>query len=412
MFDTSPHSCYAPEGKRKQGGEISMRGEICTYQKCPKCKGNFARHRVSTTFAVLLCNDCQIQPTRYYLDIYHRGKRYKITRDERSNLLSSPDMANALLSEIRRRPQFDPSKYVRERLERYRMSHVIEAWLGDTQAAYRAGERSLSTLRGKEGIIRNHIADAFGDKDIRDIIKKDLSDFKRSLSGLKPNTRKGIVAQLNALLKYGYDELEIPGDAPKIKREQFQKTEIKTMTTEDQGWLLGAIEPYHQPIFRFMSLTGCRPAMARALQWSDIKWQEGKIVFQHNYSRNEFTQVLKNRKILEFPLIPEIQGLLKSLVRHISGHVFINSRTGKAYGEGYCSKDKILGRAFKATGIPYMPPKNVFRHSFATNLLESGLTTRDVSHLMGHSSEQTTRDSYDGVRIRQLGKVLEMGGKK
>ena len=58
-----------------------------------------------------------------------------------------------------------------------------------------------------------------------------------------------------------------------------------------------------------------------------------------------------------------------------------------------------------------MKPKNVFRHSFATNLLESGrANTRDVSYLLGHSSEQVTRDNYDSVKIRRLGAVLEVRG--
>ena len=59
-----------------------------------------------------------------------------------------------------------------------------------------------------------------------------------------------------------------------------------------------------------------------------------------------------------------------------------------------------------------MKPKNVFRHSFATNLLESGrANTRDVSYLLGHSSEKITRESYDNVRIQRLGKVLEYRAK-
>ena len=99
-------------------GDLDMKGEISTYQKCKRCGGNFKRFRPSTHLTILSCPTCQTTPTRYFLDIYHKGKRYKLPRDQWGNLLASADQANQLLLEIRKHG-FRPDKYISLKREPY-----------------------------------------------------------------------------------------------------------------------------------------------------------------------------------------------------------------------------------------------------------------------------------------------------
>lgn len=396
------HSMIFPKAFNEMKGGLIMRGEICTYQKCSRCGGRFDRRHISATMTLLECPACGIQPTRFYIDIYKNG-RHRISRDERGNLLSSVDMANALLADIRRRPEWDPSRYVKRFLQDYIFDQVVDAWLQDAWRKYKLGDYAYGTWELKQGYAERYFLPAWRAEDIRDISAYRVEQFRLGLNRA-PVMVNNIMMQLRTLFQFAR-ELELIKKLPQSRRIKVRRSPPEVLTLQDQQLIFDHLPRRHWPIFRFLTLTGCRVAMARALQWEDINWRDRCIVFQHNYSQRRFTDRLKNQRPLSFPLTIELEKLLKSLPRHLSGHVFINPSTTRPYGSSY---GHILTRACDRAGVRRVALKNFARHSFAFNLLESGrATTRDVSYLMGHSSEQVTRDFYDNVRRARLQRMLD-----
>jgi site-specific recombinase XerD len=76
-----------------------------------------------------------------------------------------------------------------------------------------------------------------------------------------------------------------------------------------------------------------------------------------------------------------------------SDYVFVNIWEGKV---GFPMNPKVLntmfGRLTKKTAIKVNP--HLFRHTYATRLIQAGMPVKRVSYLLGHASVQTTLDIY------------------
>ena len=79
-----------------------------------------------------------------------------------------------------------------------------------------------------------------------------------------------------------------------------------------------------------------------------------------------------------------------------SDYVFVNIWEGKV-GEPMHPKvlNTMFSRLSKKTGIEVYP--HLFRHTYATRLLQAGMPVKRVSHVLGHASVQTTLDTYTHI---------------
>ena len=96
-----------------------------------------------------------------------------------------------------------------------------------------------------------------------------------------------------------------------------------------------------------------------------------------------FLELYNNYLIYEYP---EVE----------SDYVFVNIWEGNI---GAPMNPKVLNTMFsrlsKKTGIKVYP--HLFRHTYATRLLQANMSVDRVKYLLGHASVQTTLDIYSHV---------------
>jgi integrase len=133
----------------------------------------------------------------------------------------------------------------------------------------------------------------------------------------------------------------------------------------------------------FLRFTGCRPAEARDLKWSDVDLDARELVLRKHKTRK------KTRKPRRVPIHPVVLRLLIFLRRlgQPGTHVFLNHRK-KPWSR--VTLAQRLRRSRQAAGVPDDAVLYGLRHAFGTRSILNGVDLKTLSELMGHTTTRMT----------------------
>lgn len=108
--------------------KINMRGKVKTREKCSKCGNKFRiLHGIG-----ILCPECKTRPKTYFIFLYHKKNKYRISRDIDGHILDSYKRADNLLDTIRKDIKdgiFSVSDYLPSEQEQFRIKNLLNKWL-------------------------------------------------------------------------------------------------------------------------------------------------------------------------------------------------------------------------------------------------------------------------------------------
>ena len=131
---------------------------------------------------------------------------------------------------------------------------------------------------------------------------------------------------------------------------------------------------------------GVRGGQVRALRFCHIDWRQGQIHFL----------ALKHGKTIIVPFVNDVGDALLDYVQHArpqsdADEVFLTSRAPYQPLLRSSALSEITGRYLRGAE-PALPScgAHVFRHGFATRLLQQGNSLKTIADLLGHRCLQTT----------------------
>lgn len=138
-------------------------------------------------------------------------------------------------------------------------------------------------------------------------------------------------------------------------------------------------------MFELLYSCGLRVSEIVELKIPDIDFEEGLIRFVGKGNKERIVPLNEKAKI-------QIQQYLKSARHNIekekkSSYVFLNKNGTKITRQGFWKVLKHYVNKFDFNKNIY---PHIFRHSFATHMLEQGADLRVVQELLGHASISTT----------------------
>ena len=256
-------------------------------------------------------------------------------------------------------------------------------------------------------------ADYFKTQDIREIRKLHVINFRDHLQQSfvwKGKTLKNVLDLFKTFMNYAKSELEVITTVPAFPMIEAEDSPFKWVGPEAQSTLFEAVADEDKPIIAFVMLHGCRPGEARALKLKDVDLESGSVTIAATFSDNTYREKRKGRRsrALVMPIHPEMLGCLTECKRnsHPEAFVFPNPRTGDPYSPSGLLR--VWNAVRKALNISDLKLYQASRHSYASQLVNSGVSLFKVSRLLGHSSMKTTEKyahaDLDHLRV-EIGKI-------
>ncbi len=129
-------------------------------------------------------------------------------------------------------------------------------------------------------------------------------------------------------------------------------------------------------LFKLLYFSGLRISEALSLKWSDINFTELSFFISG--------KGFKERKCF----IPKLFSKNLQIIKPSNINEFIFREKNKRISTR--AANYLLNQMFEKGVIKYKLSSHVFRHSFATSLLDNGADIRHIQKLLGHSSISTT----------------------
>jgi integrase len=245
----------------------------------------------------------------------------------------------------------------------------------------------------EEIIFKNHLLPTFGTTPLDEITKVSITKMiqEKVSAGYKPGTVNRILANLKTVLSKAV-EWEIGGleknAAKQVKALKDPPHLDRFLSPEEAERLITAIQGSESAMLKyiipFLLLTGARKREALDAQWKFIDFDQGIWTIP----------VTKSGRPRHVPLSPQAIEFLKTIkkshkVLGISGQspwIFPNPKSGKPYVTIFHSWDRCRRDADLADVRIHD-----LRHSFASALVNRGMTLYDVKEVLGHSNISTTQ---------------------
>lgn len=248
-------------------------------------------------------------------------------------------------------------------------------------------QQLISEKNLSKNTIKNYLIDLkqffnedFSSQEIDKKFENYISDLrKKSFSYSSINRKVSVIKNFLKFLQI--EKLLLNINLDKFNSLKKQKKIPKAISKEQIEIVFKTMENIkskNSPIFimvlKLMYLSGLRISEALNLSWSDLN--------EKDLSINIYGKGSKERKVY-FP-----NFYLNELIKFKGKYKYIFNINGKKISPR--TVNKYLEKAYKNNIINIPLSTHIFRHSFATTMLENNADIRHIQKLLGHSNISTT----------------------
>ena len=298
--------------------------------------------------------------------IRRRERSYTIGRCDVWDLRAARDEAKRIVRQAHdgADPLADRDAPTVEKLARKFTEEVLPSLRPTTQADYRL-------------IVEREILPALGKLRVTDVTLQDIERLHRKISERAPYQANRVAAVVSALFAKAIRWKMAKENPARGLERNPEHSRARYLANGETSRLLEALDRYRDQtvadLLRVMLYTGCRRGEAMTMKWADIV--DG--TWSKPYSAT------KQKRAHIVPLSPAVQVILARQPR--TGELVFPSTTTEWRGRIRRAWDAIT-RDAKIEGLRL----HDLRHSFASTLVNAGLSLSVIGGMLGHSRVTTT----------------------
>lgn len=384
-----------------QEDEEKMQGKIrpiSIHSKCKQCKRPFEE----VPKLGFICKTHGTVPRKFFIDLWYKGKRFRMFCDKYGNILDSYSAARSLLGQINRdidNHSFDPSQYVRKEKENYYLEARWKAFVKK-----HTNRKYLYQLNFAKKYIFGYFQ---ASHDIRDIRQSDISLFAEAIpnmasKGLGGKSIKNVLGVLLSLVNYNYS-IGVVSFRLTMPRVDVVRAPRNIPEVSESLKIIEKIEEPSRLIYLFLLTHLCRPADARALQARHFDFFHNTVRIEQGFSGNQLTET-KTKKPYVIPIHPALRDKMQALCISKMPGDFVFVHSGRRWGEAKLRE--VWNEAARAAGFK-ITLYNGVKHASVSHVASESGDIYNTSKLTGHAHVSTTELYSEKVRIEKLRKIQE-----
>ena len=307
----------------------------------------------------------------------------------------------------------------KHRLDRNIITHssdyTVSDWMALWLTTYKLNHIKPKTYDNYDYAIRCHIRDAIGGVKLDKIRAEDIQRFYNQL--LSRNLSSSTINIVNVTLNQAFAQavklnLIYTNPCAAATVPKGYKKHVTAMSPDEQALLVSLCDgSTSRNFFIFLLNTGLRCGEALALTWEDINFEDKSITVSKNVStiknRDASADAPRNITVISdttktasgnrtIPINKHALRILSAQRDNPASDFFVfASRNGAVLTH------RNISRSFtgfiKSAGLPSKYSLHTLRHTFATRLLEKGVSPKVVSDILGHKSITITLNLYSHV---------------
>lgn len=248
------------------------------------------------------------------------------------------------------------------------------------------------------------------DKNVIDVSNKKFSEFLHFIQKLNftRSTLARKIASIKAFYRFLYNEeiinfnpidnVIVPKQSKKLPKF-LTNNEIENILTNIKIETPSGYR--NRVILELLWVSGMRISELSGLNFEDLNLEQNEIKVYGKGAKERIVLIPEKTKVFLQSYINNVYNLISTTQKSPTSPVFVNYN-------GFRLQNQSIRKALRATVEKIQLPKHVtphiFRHSFATKMLEKGADLRVVQELLGHASIANTQ-IYTHVSMQRLQSV-------
>lgn len=272
-----------------------------------------------------------------------------------------------------------------------KLSELWEGYATDkTLLGYAPG--TIKQYKLQLGLLTRYV----GDIDIEELTLQQVKEYLMSLTGRKPGTIGHRIRFIRSYFRWAHDEGYISRNPMiRLKEPKMGMRVPKALSQEDVENLREACKtPQEHAIIEFMYTTGCRIGEVIRINKGDIDWDNRSCIVLGKGDKER--EVYFNVKCAIW-----LKKYLNSR-NDTDMALFVTERAPRRMN--VANMRYVVKRVAIRAGIETNVYPHKLRHSYATHLLDNGMSLEGIQSLLGHSKLETTRlyAQLSGPRRREM----------